>query len=232
MKLAIMQPYFFPYIGYFQLIDLVDQFVIYDDVNFIKKGWINRNNILVDEKNYLITLPLEKVSQNKLINEIKISDDKRKLKKILNIIFHSYKKAPYFEEMYPIITSCIQYEPINLVDYLTNSLKEICKYLNIKTNLILSSDIEKDNQLKGQEKILEICKIRKANHYINPIGGMEIYDREKFNRNEIKINFLKTENILYNQKTKEFIPNLSIIDVIMFNSKEESQNLLTKFSLV
>lgn len=168
MKLGIMQPYFLPYIGYFQLIKAVDKYVIYDDVNYIKKGWINRNNILCNGQAHLFSISLRGASQNKLINEIEISDDFSKFRKMIEL---SYRKAPYFEEVFKLLNSIIDYPNKNLSLFLANSIKEICKYLSIDTEIIFSSEIEKNNDLKGQEKILEICKILQAKTYINAIGG-------------------------------------------------------------
>ncbi len=227
-----MQPYFFPYIGYFQLINSVDSFVIYDDVNFIKKGWINRNNILVNNSAYLFSIPLQNVSQNKLINEIFISDlDKWRID-FLKTISSSYKKAPFFLEVYSLIERIISFKELNLALYVKNCLQILCEFLDINTNLILSSEIEKNNELRGEDKIIDICLKMNSIQYINAIGGIELYSGEHFNEKNIDLKFIKTENIVYHQFKNEFIPWLSIIDVIMFNSKEDTKKILNKYELI
>ena len=171
MKLAIMQPYFFPYIGYWQLIDAVNVFVIFDDVNFIKKGYINRNSILIGGKFQQITLGLIGASQNKQINEIDIGDNSKKLLKTIEM---AYKKAPYFNEIFPILENILNQDEKNLAKFIGYSLQKISTYLNTDTKFIYSSDIEKDNNLKAEDKILDICKTLSVSHYINAIGGKKL----------------------------------------------------------
>jgi len=229
MKLGIMQPYFLPYIGYFQLIKAVDKYVIYDDVNYINKGWINRNNILLNGQKYLFTLSLLGASQNKLINEIFVEENQSKLLKTLET---AYKKAPYFENIFPVIQNIFDYENKNLGKFVGNSIIQIADYLNIKTDFIYSSEIKKEDSLKGQEKILYICKTFNATNYINAIGGQELYDKEIFKQNNIELNFLQTQIVDYKQFKNDFVPYLSSLDVLMFNSVEEIGKMLDKFELV
>lgn len=231
MKLGIMQPYFFPYIGYWQLMNAVDKYVIYDDVNYIKRGWINRNNILINGKSSIINLEIKGASQNKLINEIHVSDDKIYRAKLLKTLEHSYKKAPYFNVVFPIIEEIIFNDEKIVSFYLENLIKKIAQYLEINTEFILSSQINKNNALKGQDKIIEICKKMDATEYYNAIGGIELYSAEFFKSNGIQLNFLKTDLIEYKQFENAFQPNLSIIDVMMFNSKTEIKYFLEKYSL-
>lgn len=226
-----MQPYFFPYIGYWQLMNAVDKFVIYDDVNYIKQGWINRNIIIENKKANYLTLPLVKPSPNKLINEITIFEPQKSKEKLFKRIYTAYYKAPFYGNIINLLENIILYKEVNLSKYLINSIKLINEYLEIKTTLILSSELEKDNIKKGQDKIIEICKKLNANHYINPIGGTKLYNKEEFARYNIKLNFLKTDDIKYQQFGDEFIPNLSIIDVMMFNSREKIQELLEQYTL-
>lgn len=232
MKIGIMQPYFFPYIGYWQLMNAVDKYVIYDDVNYIKGGWINRNQILMSGKPNIINLKMNGASSNKLINEVSVDNNSIWKNKLLKTIEYSYKKAPYFEVVFPIIKDIIFYDEINLAINLANSIKRIAEYLDIKTEFILSSNIEKDNNLKGQDKIIEICKILNASEYYNAIGGLELYSTENFESNGIELKFLRTEFIEYEQFSNEFISNLSIIDVMMFNSKADVIKLLECYSLL
>lgn len=229
MTLAIMQPYLFPYIGYWQLINAVDTFVIFDDVNFIKKGYINRNSIMVGGKSQQFTLELVGASQNKLINEIEVGNNSKKLLKTIEI---SYKKAQYFEAVFPIIVDILNQEEKNLSKFIGYSLEKLSDYLEIDTKFIYSSDIKKDNTLKAQDKILDICKKLDATNYINAIGGQELYNKEKFQEHNIQLNFLKTELKEYKQFKNEFISYLSIVDVLMFNSIDEVKNMLNKFNLI
>lgn len=229
MTVAIMQPYLFPYIGYWQLIYAVDTFVIFDDVNFIKKGYINRNSILVSGRSQQFTLELIGASQNKLINEIEVGSN---IQKLLKTIEMSYKKAPYFSDVFPIIEDILNNKEKNLAEFIGYSLEKISNYLNIDTQFIYSSKIEKDNNLKAQDKILDICKKLGTTNYINAIGGQELYNKKKFQEQNMQLNFLKTELTEYKQFKSEFSPYLSILDIIMFNDKDEIQNMLKKYTFV
>lgn len=229
MTLAVMQPYLFPYIGYWQLINAVDTFVIYDDVNYINKGYINRNSILVCGKSQQIILELISASQNKFINTTEVGNNSSKLLKTIEM---SYKKAPYFDIVFPIIENILNQEEKNLAKFIGYSLQKLYSYLEIGTKFVYSSDIEKDNSLKAQDKILDICKKLDATNYINAIGGQELYDKEKFQARNIKLNFLKTELIEYKQFKNDFVPYLSIIDILMFNSVSEIKQMLCKYELV
>ena len=229
MEIGIMQPYFMPYIGYWQLIKEVDLYVIFDDVNYIKKGWINRNNILVNGQKHLFTISLESASQNKLINEIAISDDFDKFKKTLCM---AYSKAPFYKEISLLFEDICSFPKSNLASFIKNSISLVCQYLGINTNIIMSSEIKKDNSLKGQDKILEICKILCADQYINAIGGIELYEKEHFKKENIELFFLDPIIEEYKQFKPDFVGGLSIIDVLMFNSVEEINYLLSKYTLI
>ncbi len=233
MRLAIMQPYFMPYIGYFQLIKSVDEFVIYDNIQFTKKGWINRNRILVNGKDFMISLPLRKDSDYKDIGERKLADvwnsDKTKM---LNRIRESYRKAPYFENVFKVIEKCIFYEDYNLFNFIHNSIKTISEHLGIKTKIGISSGISIDHSLKAEKKVIAICKSLGAGCYVNSIGGLDLYSKDNFKNEGIDLHFLKADDIYYRQLTNEYIPWLSIIDVMMFNSIEEIEKLLQKWVLI
>ena len=229
MTLGIMQPYFMPYIGYWQLMAAVDTYVIYDDVNYIKKGWINRNNILVNNDKQMFTIALNGASQNKLINEITIADDFTKLRKTIHMAYH---KAPYYNDVMALLDKIFSYQSSNLADFIANSIELVCQYLDIQTKIIMSSDIEKDNSLKGQDKILEICKLLNADTYYNAIGGQELYDKSVFEKENIKLCFLKSDIPEYSQYKNAFVPGLSIIDVLMFNNPIQVKQMLTNYTLV
>jgi len=233
MKLAIMQPYFMPYIGYFQLINSVDKFIIYDNIQYTKKGWINRNRILVNGKDQLITLSIKKDSDYLNVVERKLSESWEKDKnKMLNIIKSSYNRAPYFQETFELISKCLNNSEVNLFNFIYNSIILINKHLEIKTPIIISSTIDIDHTLKSQDKVLSLCRKQNADIYINSIGGVELYDKGIFKQNNIELNFIKTNPIQYKQFQNEFIPWLSIIDVMMFNSKEQIKEYLNKYTLI
>jgi hypothetical protein len=232
MKLGIMQPYLFPYIGYFQLISAVNKFVIFDDVNYINKGWINRNRIFLNDRDYLFTIPLEKASQNRLINEIKLSENNGWKEKLLKTFNAAYKKAPMFSEIYPMVEKIIYFEERHLSNYISNSIEQICIYLSINTNIVKTSLQYKTTQMKRQDKILEICSKEKASVYINPFGGLELYQKEAFKKLGIELFFLKSKAINYKQFSCSFIPDLSIIDVMMFNERIKIYGYLNEYELI
>lgn len=231
MKLGIMQPYFFPYIGYWQLINAVDKYVVYDDVNYIKGGWINRNNILLNGGKHLITIPLEKASPFKLINEISVTGNEVLKNKLIKTIKSAYIKAPFYEQVMPQIETLI-FENSSISELNFNIILTIQKYLDIQTEIFLSSQIKKNNELKGQDKVIDIVHIMGAEEYINAMGGQELYSKDNFAKEKIKLSFLKPNEIIYKQFKNIFVPNLSIIDVMMFNSPEQIKDMLDDYTLV
>ena len=229
MQLAIMQPYFFPYIGYWQLISVADTFVIYDDVNFIKQGYVNRNNMLQNQKSHLFTLELIGASSNKKINEIKIGGNSNKL---LKTIKQNYSKSPFYKDIFPVLDEILNNEEKELSKFLGFSLERIAGYLDIDTKFLYSSDIKNDKTFKAQDRLIDMSKILNATGYINAIGGVELYGKEVFSQNDINLSFLKTHEISYKQFNNAFVSDLSIIDIMMFNSKGNIENMLTQFELI
>ena len=230
MKLAIMQPYFFPYIGYFQLIKSVDKFIFYDDVNFIKNGWINRNRILINGKPSYFTVTLNGASPFMLIKDVKFTDNRAKLLKTLD---NTYRKAPYFNEAIESLKSVFDIETTYINVLAIESVKAVSHYLDIKTHFERSSEIYEDT--KGMEKTVrlkEICHRNNASEYHNPIGGTELYFKEDFAEAGIDLKFIKTNDIIYKQFKNDFVSNLSIIDLMMFNSKEQIIEFLDRYELV
>jgi len=232
MKLAIMQPYFLPYIGYFQLIKAVDKFIVFDDVNYIKKGWINRNRILVNGNEFTFTVPLEKASQNKQIREINLLSDNIWKGRLLETFDQTYKKAPMYLSVFPILEEIVEVRDRNLSAFVSNSILQICKYLEISLQLELSSLKYETALLKGQDKILRICEIEKADIYINPEGGINLYQKQVFEKQNIKLQFLRSRPVIYNRFNEKSLPFLSIIDVMMFNDKNMILDFLKEFELV
>lgn len=224
-----MQPYFFPYLGYFQLINAVDKYVLCDDLNYIKNGWINRNYYVVNHEKKLFTISLKKASQNKLINEIEIGDDFYRWIKTIQV---NYPKAPYYKAVIELVEKIVSYENRCLSDFIINSIKEILFYLHIDTPILISSQLEKDCSLKCTDKVINICEILGADVYINAIGGYKLYDKAQFASRNIDLKFIKTDIVPYRQLNGEFIPSLSILDVMMFNSVEEIGVMLGKYKLI
>lgn len=222
-----MQPYFFPYIGYFQLINAVDKFIVYDNIQFTKKGWINRNRILQNGKDEYITIPLKKDSDylNIVQREWAQTDEVEK-QKLIRRIKESYRKAPQCQTVIPLIEAIINFNDKNLFLYLLNSLTTLCGYLDITTEFVVSSTLPIDHTLKSEEKVLALCKNIGATQYINPIGGLSLYSKEVFAQNNIKLSFIKSNNIDYPQFKNAFVPWLSIIDVMMFNDKDTVKGYL------
>jgi hypothetical protein len=229
VKLAVMQPYFFPYLGYFQLIGAVDAFVLFDDVNFIKAGWINRNYVLGRAGRLRLTLPLAQASQNKCINEIFLADEPERL---LKTVRHSYRRAPNFSTVFPLIESVLRQTERNLGRFLETGLRQVSNYLGLRPEWHLSSDLAKDDQLRGQEKILAICALMGATHYVNLPGGRVLYDTDVFKERGIQLSFITPRPVSYRQFDNRFVPDLSMLDVMMFNDQHRCRGLLQEYDLV
>ncbi|GHB75828.1 hypothetical protein GCM10007390_32080 [Persicitalea jodogahamensis] len=227
-----MQPYFLPYLSYYKLLKLVDKFVIYDDVNFINRGWINRNNILVGGKAHLFTVPLIDASQNKLIYEVQVSPDQVWRKKILKTISQAYRKAPQFETVFPLVEDIITDQSESVADFCLQSLVKTARFMNIDTEIVKTSRQYNNSDLKGQHRILSICQKEGASHYINPIRGQALYDKHLFCNEGITLNFIHTTPRAYPQFKNDFVPLLSILDIMMFNNQKEIQDLLGEYDLI
>jgi hypothetical protein len=221
MKIGIMQPYFFPYIGYFQLIKSVDVFVVYDNIKYTKKGWINRNRMLLNGKEVMFSLPLKKDSDSLDIRERELAADFNR-DKLLNQIKGAYRRAPYFDQIFPLIESIVKYDDTNLFGFLHNSIIAICKHLLVDTEIRVSSGIDVDHCLKNQDRVLALCEALGASSYVNAIGGMALYSKEVFRERGVELKFIKPKLFTYPQFGNEFVPWLSIIDVLMLNSAEET----------
>lgn len=215
------------------MIHAVDKFVILDDVNYIMRGYINRNSILLNGKPYRFTIPIEKASQNKLIMKTKLNFTADKKQDFLQTVSNAYRKAPYFENVMPMIGDIVNNPETDLTAFIRYSLERIMQYLDMHTEIILSSKMEKDQSLKGEERIIEICKRLNADVYVNPCGGRKLYHSQVFEKKNIQLFFLDVmhDEIQYEQKAEGFVPNLSIIDILMFNSTTETRNLLKKYEL-
>jgi hypothetical protein len=234
MKLAIMQPYFFPYIGYFQLIESVDVFIIYDNIKYTKKGWINRNRILRDGADSVFTVPLRKDSDLLDVRNRVLADDFDR-GKLANQLREAYRRAPHFQEAFPVVEKAVMSPVRNLFEYIHGSVLEVCRYLGIGARILPSStiDVDVDVTLKGDQRVLALCKATGASVYVNAIGGQKLYSREEFSVRGVELKFLRSHAFTYPQFGDAFVPWLSIIDVMMFNPVSRIRKFLeTGFELV
>lgn len=232
MRVGIMQPYFFPYIGYFQLIGVVDFFIVYDNIKYTKKGWINRNRILQNSKDVIFSLPLKSASDYFDVRERELVADFNR-EKLLNQFKEAYRRAPYFAVTFPLLEQILWYKDVNLFGFLYNSIDRICVHFGITTKIMISSDIAINHDLKNQDKVLALCSAVGATNYVNAIGGMELYSKETFMEKGIALNFIKSKPFEYQQFGNAFVPWLSIIDVMMFNPLETIRTaIFTNYELI
>ena len=234
MRIAVMQPYLFPYIGYFQLIGAVDTFVFFDDVNFITKGYIHRNAIAINGRKAMFTVPLSGASQNLLIKEVSIHGHEygKWWQKFGKTIKQQYGSAPFFKETIEMLNEVFDTPSDSIASLAEKSVIAVSERLNLATQFTRSSRIDYDNSGTAQEKVLDICAFLKADTYINPIGGMDLYDKDGFRKKDIDLFYMRCRGITYAQKSDVFVPSLSIIDVLMYNEPERIAEFLKDFELV
>jgi hypothetical protein len=232
MKVAIMQPYFFPYIGYFQLIAASNVFVLHDDVQYIMGGWVNRNRILLNGEDRMITFPVQKAAYILPINARSYVSNNQGLKHLVNQVKQAYAKASGYRQVFPLVEELLMSPDRNVARFNENLIRRICDFIGIKTSIITSSSLAKDESLRGQERVLDICQRVGATDYTNPIGGAKLYHREVFRSCGITLHFLVAQDERYRQHGEKWVPFLSIIDVLMFNSVQEVQRLLSKYRLL
>jgi hypothetical protein len=246
MKLAIMQPYFFPFIGYFQAIKAVDKYILYENLDYIKDGWMNRNRVLIKNQNpAYFSVTLQGSSSNKKIHEIELNTSFNWRRKLLNKLFLNYKGSPFFDESYNLIEECINIEGDMLSMYNSQIINKIADYLEINTEIqydnqhylpleqkLAEGIIQNTNYETKLMRVFEICKQEKANVFLNAIGGRTLYDKKRFKKNGIDLFFVETEDIVYKQFSGDFHPNLSIIDVLMHNGKDKTNDLLKNYKLI
>jgi len=227
-----MQPYIFPYLGYFQLINYADKFVILDDVQFINSGWINRNYILHNKEKLLFTIPIQRNGSRSDINKVVVSLTAERKKKLLKSFYFNYLNAPYFKTVFPMLENLFSGNLTGISKLALSSIENVSNYLGIDTQIIESSEIYNNKELKGQNRIIDICKKEKADEYINPSGGIDLYKYEDFKNEGIELKFIKSREIKYKQYNNEFVGPLSIIDNLMFNSPEQVRKSLIEFDLL
>lgn len=231
MNIAIMQPYFFPYIGYWQLMNYVDVFVIYDIGMFRPHGWINRNRIKNGQGEIYLTVPIHRTINCRICDmEIVSTTDFRG--KMLRTLQHSYGQAPHFRSCYDNISKSINYLTNDLTDYLYKNMLAVVDYLGISTKIVKASDLSIDYREGAVNRIVDICDYFGIHNYINPIGGISLYSKDDLKKFGVNINFIKSKDIRYAQGKGSFIENLSIIDVMMYNSIEQMHELLQRFEII
>jgi hypothetical protein len=231
-RLAIMQPYFFPYLGYFQLIAAVDLFIVYDNIKYTKKGWINRNRMLQNGKDVMFSLPLKSDSDYLDVCERELAADFNR-DKLLSQFKGVYRRAPYFAQTFPLVEQVVRYEDASLFRFLHHSIVKTCEHLGITTEIRISSGIAIDHDLKNQDKVLALCEAVGASTYVNAIGGMDLYFKETFQEKGLDLNFIQSKPFEYAQFGDAFVPWLSIIDVMMFNPLDTIKTCIsTNYELI
>ena len=232
-SIAIMQPYFFPYIGYFHLIEASDKIVFYDDVNYIKGGWINRNRILHYKSDFLFTIPVEKASSNKLIKEVRPIINYDSTNKFFAQIKNTYRKAPYYGEVFEILKAVLSQQYINIADLAIKSITSVYNYLDKDIQWTKSSVFSPETKgLARADRLIQITKDLYCQNFINAAGGQELYQREYFINKGVNLYFVKSQKVEYNQFGNDFIPWLSIIDILMFNDIESVKEQLAAYHIV
>lgn len=233
MVLAIMQPYLFPYLGYFHLIHACDTFVFYDDVAYIKQGWINRNRLQLGDKEFLFTLPLDNPGSFRKIKDIaahpRLFPDWKN--KFLKTMEQSYAKAPYFQEMHQLASLTLNAEAASIGDICRNGILAVCDYLGIQKNWINSSSQFQNDQLSGVTRVLDICRQTGATHYLNAAGGRALYAQEVFASHHLKLSFVQSSLPTYSHARIPALPGLSILDLIAWIPREELQEALQSYTL-
>lgn len=220
MKAGIMQPYFLPYLGYFQLIAAVDCFVVYDTIQYTKKGWINRNQMLCNGAAAVFSIPLRKGSDYLYVRDRAVAESFAPSKLVAQIE-GAYRKAPEFSRTMPLIEAIVYHASANLFDFIHHSLRLCCTHLGIATPIRTSSEVEAGvSRLQGVSRVIDICHRIGATTYINPPGGRGLYSVDQFNPTGLKLRFLQPYLPEYCQFGSRFVPYLSILDVMMFNSPE------------
>lgn len=227
-RLAVMQPYLFPYIGYFQLISAVDRFIFYDDVSYMKGGWINRNRLFLSGKVSWFTLPLAGASPNSKINEVHVQPNGTWKRKLLASVRQSYGKAPYFGAAYALLEGIVSSEEPSLSALARESVMATARYLGLDAEFVISTGRYDNENLRGSDRILDICLQEKAVEYHNLPGGMTLYSSKEFASAGVDLHFVQPRLSEYLQLAPPFKPGLSILDVLMFNDRMSSLRLLRR----
>lgn len=232
MKLAIMQPYFFPYSGYFQLVAAVDKFVFYDDVNFIKNGWINRNRLRLSGAVRYFTIPLSGASPSRSIAEAGIQPGPIWRRKMLASIRQSYAKAPHVSEVVELISAVLDESDTSVAEIAKRSVAAVADYLQLGTDFVWTSTEYANGRLRGETRVIDICEREGATHYYNLPGGRDLYMEASFERAGVQLCFVEPTFAEYCQGEAKFEPGLSILDALMWNKPEIVRHMLRDSSTV
>jgi hypothetical protein len=232
-RVALMQPYIFPYLGYFQLINAADVFVLGDDLQYEKESWINRNRILANGAGKLISFPLKKDHHRARINQrVFVDSIEADTGRMLKMIANCYANAPAFSGFYPLLDDCLRRPERNLAAYAARSIRTLCDYLGIATPIRMASEFGLPGQIDKQDRVIRTVRLLGGETYINPIGGAGLYREAHFRRNGLTLRFHRMNDFTYRQFGKPFVPNLSIIDVLMFNGRERVREMLDFYTLL
>lgn len=230
MIIAGNQPYFLPYIGFWQLVNAADLFLIGDNYNFIKRGWIQRNRILINGKPFFFGLEVKHITSFRKINETEFIDFDVAQK--LNTVYRAYRKAPQFDAGYNLVKTILDNPERNVAEFLFQSIKDVCRFLGIDTKFIRSSEIPGNDSYKREYRIYDFCHRLGGDTYLNAVGGQDLYHFDDFEKHGITLKFIHPNIRPYKQFYNEFVPGLSILDVIMFNSLEMIKEMLNDFSVI
>jgi len=233
MRVAIMQPYVFPYLGYYQLLHAADVFVCFDDVNFIKKGWINRNRILLNGAPFTFTIPIQGMSQNITIRDSHIAPDPAWQTKLLGNLKQGYGHTPFYNAIFPLIKPMIQRASGSIADLAEATVRLVVDYLALPVRITRSSALGIAEDIKGQERIIQVAKAHGAAHYINPANGAHLYNEERFALEGMTLRFLRMDPDLRDpqQGKTDFVPGLSMLDILMNVPPEGIRALLARYTL-
>lgn len=231
-----MQPYFFPYLGYLSLLKHTDEFILFDTVQFIRHGWIERNRMLKQGEGWLyIKAPIIKGSRDTVIKDVLINNKEDWKTKLLAQLQPYKKIAPHYADVVTVLNDIFAQDYETIVEFNQASLERIGDYLGIDHDIKIFSkmNLEVEPAKAPDEWALNICKaLGNVDEYWNPPGGQEFFDRKKYDDAGIKLVFQKPILSAYDQKREPFEPGLSILDVMMFNSPEEVNKMLDAYELL
>jgi hypothetical protein len=229
MKLAVMQPYFFPYVGYFDLISRVDQWVVFDTAQYRRHGWVNRNRILRPVQGWqYITAPLLKHPRETRICDIQVVSGQDWRARIERQLEHYRGHAPYFDAAWGLVRDCLSVPGASLSRMNVEALRRICALLEIRFSFTILSEM--DLPLGPVEEpgdwALRIAEALGAQEYVNPPGGQDLFDPEKFAARGIRLTIQEPVAFRYQVPGYCFEPGLSIVDALMWNSRDRLRDFL------
>ncbi|MHB9799777.1 WbqC family protein [Pseudomonas sp. MT3] len=229
---SLMQPYLFPYLGYFQLIAASSLFLLGDSLQYTRRGWINRNRLLVGGQPWSFSFPLEQGSRSQAINERLLSTQMRPTsQRLLHTIRHAYSRAPCYRQVFPLVEEILEHPERNLARFAEHSIRRICHYMGIDTPIERVSELDLAPDIDRDRRLIEAVRRSGGDVYLNPEGGRHLYCPDLFHTHGVELRFLRMDELSYRQFDDNFVPSLSIIDVLMFNPPDEMQRLLGRYSV-